>query len=70
MRDIVARLRDMQCEEPCSPTCCIDTVRAEAADVIEELQAKLMHIGQHPDTPELIKQYANGMLDGNKDRTK
>lgn len=39
MRDIVKRLRDMQCEEPCSPDCCIDKTRAEAADEIERLRA-------------------------------
>lgn len=41
---------------------------ARAAVEIRHLRAKLYHIGGHPDTPELIKQYAKGMLDGDNKR--
>jgi hypothetical protein len=34
----------------------------EAADEIERLKLKLDRIAKHPDTPELLRQYAAGML--------
>jgi hypothetical protein len=55
MTDIVARLRDWP---RMTPAAC-----KEAADEIERLRNMLDKIAKHPDTPELIRQYAAGMLE-------
>lgn len=47
--------------DPYSPTrIAMDWAHTE----IEKLRGKLVTVAKHPDTPEIIKQYALGKLDG------
>jgi hypothetical protein len=60
MTDIVKRARDYARNLGGPPE---DYLTWQLADEIERLRNMLDKIAKHPDTPELIRQYAAGMLE-------
>jgi hypothetical protein len=63
MKDVRDRLHDLMTRSGWQDRAAQASL-ADGVVEIDRLRDKLKKIGEHPDTPDLIKQYAKGMLDG------